>query len=79
MARPAPVYAQLPVYQYQTFDNFSFTATPRSTPSKSSAVYYRPVTDVAPKPEEKPTETPPEPPLEPINATEGRNYYGLLF
>lgn len=83
-AHPTPVYAQLPVFQYQTFEpgGFSFTSAPLLPPSKSSKRYYRPVTNATPKPEDKPeqtqaeplpVQTPAEPPSEPAKAPEGQN------
>ena len=48
------MYAQLPVFKYQTFDqgSISFSPLPVSPPPTSTVRYVRALTDLAPKSEE---------------------------
>lgn len=52
------MYAQLPVFQYQTFDlgSVSFSPIPLSPSPTMSSGYTRPITDLRSKPAETPTE-----------------------
>ena len=64
MARsPDQMYAQLPVFKYQTFDPscICYSTVPASRPSTNAVRYYGAVTDLAPKPNEMPKETSAEP------------------
>lgn len=56
------MYAQLPVFKYQTFDQGSlfFSKLPVSPPPTSTVRYFGAVTDLAPKSEEVAKQTPPE-------------------
>lgn len=57
---PAPMYAQLPVFKYQTFDpgTHSYSLTPISRPYITPSRYYHRVTDLPPKSEETLNEPP---------------------
>lgn len=77
------MYAQLPVYQYQTFgsENLAFSNVPLATPPTAPVRYYGVVTDLSPKsdevlekppPDAEAIETPAEPPPEPAVAAEGQ-------
>lgn len=63
MALPNQLYAQLPVFKYQTFDqaSISYSIAPASRSSANAVRYYGKVTDLAPKPNEVPKETSTEP------------------
>jgi hypothetical protein len=56
------MYAQLPVFKYQTFDQggLSFSNVPVLPPRTSPVRYFGAVTDLPPKSEEKPEEISPE-------------------
>jgi hypothetical protein len=79
------MYAQLPVFKYQTFgpENLAFSNVPVSPPPTTPLPYFGVVTDLAPKSDETPNETPPiaettESPAESTPeaaATEGQNSF----
>ncbi len=60
MAHPSTqLYAQLPVFKYQTFDqaSISYSIAPASRPLTNAVRYYGKVTDLAPKSNEAPKDT----------------------
>jgi hypothetical protein len=84
------MYAQLPVFQYQTFDQggLSFTPTPAAPPTTAPLRYFGVVTDLPPKSEEAPkeapaepetTDTPADPPSDPAAVAEGRRQHNPLL
>lgn len=84
------MYAQLPVFKYQTFgpESLAFSNAPVSPPPISPARYFGVVTDIAPKSAEVPKqppadsktmETPAEPASEPAAYPEGSHEPPKVF